>query len=162
MTLSALSLLAPPMAWVADRVDAGYARGREYSGLSLGLKRGLVLARAWSGPPTTSREGSEAQAGVETREGGGTQEGGKPFCSRARCGAPCLAPGWDAEVFETRRCTETLGRFDSWLRIEAGTECGRRTTLHSGEQTKTARGGFDFYSSLTSFRMARPEVPTVP
>ena len=85
----------------AVRVDAGYARGREYSGLPFGQRQNLVLARARCGQTTTPREGGEAQAGEETHKGEGTQEGGEPFFGRARCGAPCLAPDWDAEAFES-------------------------------------------------------------
>jgi hypothetical protein len=97
----ALSLLALPMAWDAVRVDAGYARGREYSGLPLGLKQSLVLARARCGPTAAPREGGEAQAGVETHEGGGSRDGGEPFFDRARCGAPCLAPDSTDEALES-------------------------------------------------------------
>ena len=95
--LVALSLLALPTAGEAVRVDAGYARGREYSGLPLGLKQCLVLTRARCGPTTTPRDGGEAQAGAEAHEGGGTLEGGEPFFGRARRGASCLAPDWDEE-----------------------------------------------------------------
>ncbi len=60
-----------------------------------------MLARARCGSTTTPREGGEAQAGVETHEGGGTQEGGRPFFVLAWCGAPCLAPDWDGEALES-------------------------------------------------------------
>ena len=63
--MSALSLLARPMAWDAARVDTGYARGRECSGLLLGPRLGLVPARARRGQTTAPREGREAQAGVK-------------------------------------------------------------------------------------------------
>ena len=96
-TMAALSLLALPTAGEAVRVDAGYARGREYSGLPSGLKQCLVLVRARCGPTTTPRDGRGAQAGAETHAGGGTLEGGEPFFGRARCGASCLAPDWDEE-----------------------------------------------------------------
>jgi hypothetical protein len=96
-TVAALSLLALPTAGDAVRVDAGYARGREYSGLRLGRKRCLVLARARSGPTATPWDGREAQAGAETHEGEGTLEGVEPFFGRVRCGASCLAPDWDEE-----------------------------------------------------------------
>jgi hypothetical protein len=142
MTPPALSLLVLPMAQGAVRVDAGYAREREYSGLPLDSKQGLVLARARCGSMTTPREGREAQAGVETHKGGGTQEGGGPFFGRGGCGAPCLAPDWDEEALESRKRTDARWRFNSWLRIEAGTMRGRGTISDFGKQTKTARGGF--------------------
>ena len=113
--------MALPTAWGAVRVDADYARGREYSGLPFGRRLSLVLARAWRGPTTAPREGGEAQAGVETHEGGGTLEGGTPFFVHARCGAPCLAPNWTAkrrkpegaprpECGSTRECESTPER----------------------------------------------------
>ena len=127
-TMAALSLLALPMAGGAVRVDAGYARGREYSGLPFCPTQGLVLARARRGSTTTLREGREAQAGAETQEDGGTQEGGEPFFDRARCGAPCLAPDPTDEAFESRMRAKALLRFGAWMRFEAGTGRGRRTS----------------------------------
>jgi hypothetical protein len=126
----------------AVRADAGYARGREYSGLPRDSRQSLVLDRARCGSATTPRDGGEAQAGVEAREGGGTRRGGEPFFGRARCGAPCLAPDWDEETLESRRCTESLTRFDFRVRLETGTGHGRRTPPALNGQTKTARGGF--------------------
>lgn len=137
---SALSLLALPMVWGAVRVDASYARGGEYSGLPLDRRRYLVLARARRGPTTTPRESGEAQAGVGKFEGGGSQEGGKPFFDRAWCRAPCLAPARPTKSSRPegapRPEDDLTPGCDS--KLDRSVEEGKRLTLDG--QTKNSEG----------------------
>ena len=148
--LVALSLSALPMAWDAVRVDTGCARGRRQLRAKLGIIPGCPWVRGGTlcspEPGVVGRprcvKAEKAQAGVETHEGGGTQEGGEPFFGRAGCGAPCLAPGSEGEVFEPRRRTDARRRIDNRLRFEAGAQRGRKTPPGADGQTKAARSGF--------------------
>jgi len=87
---SALSLLAGPRKREANRIDTGYARGREYSGLPFGSGLGLVFTRVRCGSTTALKEGGEFRRDENPSPNGG------------RCGASCLAPNSGGEEIEAR------------------------------------------------------------
>ena len=139
----ALSLSALPAAWDAVRVDAGYARGREYSGLPPG-QEAEPCARpspTWSDDHATGRRRSAGGGGKARRRryAGGWKTLLRPsgvwssmlstrLGRRSRLnpeGAPKPEGG-----STPKRDSEP----------ERGAEEGRR--LSRNGQTKTARGGF--------------------
>jgi len=89
VVISALSLLAGLRIREAKRIDTGYARGREYSGLPLCQKLCLVFKRVWCGLTTALKEGGEIR-----REEIPSPNGG-------RCGASCLTPNSGGEGVES-------------------------------------------------------------